>query len=102
MFITSALEQFLLLSDIIYNNILLTILKQFINFLVILPFQIIKNTFSLDKLFTDFFFFNELIVRFHIAPLINSFTNIFDNIVFNLINIQYYKLNIFLVFVFHH
>lgn len=96
MLTTSALEQFLLLSDIAYTNMLLLVIKPVTYFIVSLLSLFSTSIPTLTTLLTDVFTFNELITRFN---LIETTTSIADNIIFNLINIQYYKLNFFLVFV---
>ena len=101
MFITSALEQFLLLSDIAYNNIFLLFIKPIIYFIVIIPSQFISEITNVTYTMVDVFYFNDLIMRFNYLNIVSEFSNILKNLVFNLINIQYYKLNFFLIFVFH-
>jgi hypothetical protein len=99
MFITSALEQFLLLSDIAYNNIFLLFIKPIIYFIVIIPSQFISEITNVTYTMVDVFYFNDLIMRFNYLNIVSEFSNILENLVFNLINIQYYKLNFFLIFV---
>jgi ATP synthase subunit 6 len=93
----SALEQFLLLSDISYNNFILLIIKPFTYFIAILP-QSITQIVDFPYFLLDFFFYNDLIWRFNLSNTFPQIRDLFDNVIFNLINVQYYKLNFFLIF----
>lgn len=101
MCIHSALEQFLLLSDIEYTGALVLVIKPLIYIAVNFINQFILELPHIALLLTDVFTFNELITRFNVAAITTSFMPLFDNLIFNLINIQYYKLNFFLIFLFH-
>ena len=93
----SVLEQFLLLDDVAFANLPLLIINPIINFIAILPLSTI-DILPIQSLSTDVFFYNDLVKRFNCISLITQIPDLFDNIVLNLINIQYYKLNFFLIF----
>jgi len=99
MYFWSALEQFLLLSDTSFNNIILFIIKPFVYIIAMLPIQSTMEVINLPHFMTDVLFYNDLTWRFNFTNIISQITDLFDNVIFNLINIQYYKLNFFLIFV---
>jgi hypothetical protein len=98
MCLISALEQFLLLSDISFNNPVLLIFKPLIYIIVNLSSEIVLELMSLRSFMTDILFFNDLAWRFHFDNILSQINDLFDNVIFNLVNVQYYKLNFFLIF----
>lgn len=94
----SVLEQFLLLSDLAFNNILIIILQQINNIIVLLPIQSIIEILGLPYYLTDILFYHDLIWRLSFSHIISQIYDLYDNVIFNLINLQYYKLNFFLIF----
>lgn len=98
MVINSALEQFLLLSDIAFQTISILLVKLIIHIGVILKIDSFVEAINFTPFVIDVFYFNELITRFNIINMAVFFTDLLDNIIFNLVNLQYYKLNFFLIF----
>lgn len=93
----SVLEQFLLLNDIAFANLPLIIISPIVNFIA--DFPLFVTDFSpLQSLNVDILFYNDLVKRFNSTDIISLIPDLFDNVILNLINIQYYKLNFFLIF----
>lgn len=98
MYFESALEQFLLLSDVTFNNIIIFVIKLLNYIIVLLPIQSIIEIIGLPYYLIDILFYHDLIWRFNFSHIISQIYDLYDNIIFNLINLQYYKLNFFLIF----